>query len=110
MNIVGEVKDLTAIIIDDMVDTAGTLTQGVHALLEAGAKRVVAYASHPVLSGPAVQRIQESRIERCVFTDTITLSAQAEACKKIEVLTIAPLLAKAIRRIHLGESVSSLFV
>ncbi len=110
MNIIGEVKNLDAIIVDDMVDTAGTLCEAANALLEKGARSVVAYATHPVLSGPAVDRLRESSIERLVVTDTIPLSREAAACAKIEVLSTAPLLAKAVRRIHLGESVSSLFV
>ncbi len=109
MNIVGDVKGLDAIIIDDMVDTAGTLTEAASALLEKGARRVVAYATHPVLSGPALERLEGSAIERLVVTDTIPLRPEANR-KKIDVLSTAPLLAKALRRIHLGESVSSLFV
>ncbi len=110
MNIIGDVRGLTAVVIDDMVDTGGTLTQGAIALLEAGAKEVFAYATHAVLSGPAVQRIADSPISRVVFTDTIPLSDEALACPKIQARSIAPLLAKAVRRIFLGESVSSLFV
>ena len=110
MNIIGEVKDLDAVLLDDMIDTAGTLTEAANALLEKGARRVVAYATHPVLSGPAIERLANSPIERVVVTDTIALSPQAKALDKIQVLSIAPLLAKALRRIHLGESVSSLFV
>jgi len=110
MNIVGDVEGRVAVLIDDMVDTAGTLTQSAKALKEKGAKKVAAYASHAVLSDPAVQRIVESDIERMVFTDTIPLSDAAKACDKIVVQTVAPILAKAVRRIFLGESVSSLFV
>ena len=110
MNIIGEVDGLNAIIIDDMVDTAGTLTGAADALMDKGAKRVVAYATHGVLSGPAIERIEESRLEKLVITDTIPLQGAAKNCKKIEVLSCGPLLAKAVRRIHLGESVSSLFV
>lgn len=110
MNIIGEVKDRDAILLDDMVDTAGTLTEAANALMEKGARRVVAYATHPVLSGPAMERLNNSPIERLVVTDTIPLSGAASESPKVEVLSIAPLLAKALRRIHLGESVSSLFV
>ncbi len=110
MHIIGDVQGKTAVIVDDLVDTAGTLTQAATGLLEEGAERVFAYATHGVLSGPAIERIQASPIERCVFTDTITPSTAAEQCDKIETKTIAPLLAKAIRRICMGESVSSLFV
>ncbi len=110
MNIIGEVKDQDAILLDDMIDTAGTLSEAARALMEKGARRVVAYASHPVLSGPAIKRLVESPIDKVSLTDTIALSAEAQASGKFIVLSIAPLLAKALRRIHLGESVSSLFV
>ena len=110
MNIIGEVHDRVAIVVDDMIDTAGTLTEAANALMEKGASRVVAYASHPVLSGPAIERIMASPLEKIIVTDTIPLSREAQACGKIDVLSIAPLLAKAVRRIHLGDSVSSLFV
>ena len=110
MNIVGEVEGLDAILLDDMVDTAGTLTEAARALKDKGARRVLAYSTHPVLSGPALERLIESPIEKLIVTDTIPLSDAAKKCGKIEVLSIAPLLAKALRRIHLGESVSSLFV
>ncbi len=110
MNIIGEVKGLDAIIIDDIIDTAGTLTEAATALRGKGARRVVAYATHPVLSGPAIERLEASAVEKLVVTDTIPLHERARACKKIHVLSTAPLLAKALRRIHLGESVSSLFV
>jgi ribose-phosphate pyrophosphokinase len=110
MNIVGDVKGKDAILLDDMIDTAGTLTEAATALMEHGAKRVVAYATHGVLSGPAIDRIEASPIEKVVITDTIPRRENARACEKIEVLTIAPLVGKALRRIHLGESVSSLFV
>jgi ribose-phosphate pyrophosphokinase len=110
MNIVGEVEGLDAILLDDMVDTAGTLTEASRALKDKGARRVLAYSTHPVLSGPAIERLVDSPIEKLIVTDTIPLSEEAKKCGKIEVLSIAPLLAKALRRIHLGESVSSLFV
>jgi ribose-phosphate pyrophosphokinase len=110
MNLIGEVKGLDAIIVDDMVDTAGTLSEAANALMEKGARRVVAYATHAVLSGPALERIVRSPLEKLVVTDTIPLTEEARASKKVEVLSTAHLLAKAMRRIHLGESVSSLFV
>jgi ribose-phosphate pyrophosphokinase len=110
MNIIGDVAGLDAIILDDMIDTAGTLCEAANALMDKGARRVVAYTTHAVLSGPAVERIQAAPIERLVVTDTIPLRPEAAACQKIQVLSIAPLLAKALRRIHLGESVSSLFM
>lgn len=109
LNLIGEVKDKTAIIVDDMVDTAGTLTQGVDALLKHGAKRVLALGTHPVLSGPAITRLKESQIEKLIVTDTIPLTLEAQKSGKIEVVSIAPVLAEAIKRIHGNDSVSSLF-
>ncbi|MBC7396044.1 MAG: ribose-phosphate pyrophosphokinase [Bdellovibrionales bacterium] len=109
MNIIGDVDGKIALIIDDMIDTAGTLTEAVNAVLDHGAKKVYAAATHGVLSGPAVQRINDSRIEKVIVTDTIPLSEAAKACKKIEQLSVAPLLAEAIHRIHHYDSVSSLF-
>jgi ribose-phosphate pyrophosphokinase len=110
MNLIGEVKGKTAILLDDMVDTAGTLTQAANALVDKGAKQVFAFASHAVLSGPAVARIEASPIERVFFTDTIQLGAAAKACPKIEQLSVARTFAEAIRRVRFGESLSSLFV
>lgn len=109
LHLIGDVRDKTAIIIDDMIDTAGTLTQGVDSLLKNGAKKVIAVATHAVLSGPAISRLTESNIERLFVTDTIPLSATAQACKKIEIVTVAPVVAEAIRRIYGNASVSSLF-
>lgn len=109
MNIVGDVSGKTAIILDDMIDTAGTLTEAANAVLKSGATRVIAMASHGVLSGPAIERIEKSNIDKVIVTDTIPLSAEAKACKKIEQVSIAPLLAEAIHRIHHYDSVSSLF-
>ncbi|MFN9066619.1 MAG: phosphoribosylpyrophosphate synthetase, partial [Bdellovibrionales bacterium] len=91
------------------IDTAGTLTQAVDTLIKNGAKRVFAVASHPVLSGPAVTRLVESPIEKVLVTDSVPLSAQAQASGKIEVITVAPVLAEAVKRIHGNDSVSSLF-
>jgi ribose-phosphate pyrophosphokinase len=110
MNVIGEVQGKTAVILDDMIDTAGTLTQAANALVDKGAARVFAYASHAVLSGPAVERITKSPIEEVVVTDTIQLAPDAAASPKIRSLTVAPLLAEAIRRIHSADSLSSLFV
>ena len=110
MNIVGDVEGLDAILLDDMIDTAGTLTEAANALVEKGAKSVTAYATHPVLSGPAIGRISESAINKVVVSDTVPLSEEAIASGRFEVVSVAGLLAKAIRRIHYGESVSSLFV
>jgi len=110
MNIVGEVRGKVTVILDDMVDTAGTLTQAAFALKEHGAKAIYACCTHPVLSGKAVERIKESPIEELIVTDTIPLSQQAQECEKIKVLSVAELFAEAIKRIHLNQSVSSLFV
>ena len=110
MHLIGDVKDKTAIILDDMIDTAGTLTQAAKALKEHGAKSIYACATHGVLSGPAIDRINDSDIEAVVITDTVPLGDKAEKTSKIKVLTVASLLAEAIRRIHEDESVSSLFV
>jgi ribose-phosphate pyrophosphokinase len=95
---------------DDMVDTAGTLTKAAEVLKERGAKKVVAYCTHPVLSGPAIERISNSPLDELVVTDTIPLSAAGQACTKIRQLTCAPLLAETFKRIVKGDSVMSLFV
>jgi ribose-phosphate pyrophosphokinase len=110
MHLIGDVKDKEAIILDDMIDTAGTLTQAAKALKEYGAKTIYACATHGVLSGPAIDRINASEIEEVVITDTIPLGEKAALSKKLKVLSVADLLAEAIRRIHEDESVSSLFV
>jgi ribose-phosphate pyrophosphokinase len=109
MHVVGEVSGMRALILDDMVDTAGTLTEAAESLLKHGAREVYACATHPVLSGPAISRLKESCIKKFVCTDTIPLSAEAVACGKIESLSVAGLLGEAIRRIHFHDSVSSLF-
>jgi ribose-phosphate pyrophosphokinase len=110
MNIIGEVEGRPCVIIDDMVDTANTLCAGAAALKDHGAKTVVAYCTHPVLSGPAVERINKSVIDELVVTDTIPLREEARASKKIRVLTVASLMAETMRRISEEASVSSLFV
>ncbi len=110
MHIIGEVKNKTAIILDDMIDTAGTLTEAAKALKDAGAERILACATHPVLSGPSVERINDSVLESVVVTNTIPLCGKAEKCDKITQLSVAKLLGEAIRRIHHDDSVSSLFV
>lgn len=109
-HIIGSVKGKNCIIVDDMVDTAGTLVKAAEALMERGAESVSAVATHGVLSGPAVERIESSVLEQLMVTDTIKLSAEAIACKKIKTYTVAGLLGEAIRRITDEESVSSLFV
>jgi ribose-phosphate pyrophosphokinase len=109
MHLIGEVRGKDCIIIDDMIDTAGTLAGAARALQEKGAKRIVACATHGVLSGPAVQRIVDSPLTEVVVTDTIPLSDSAKSCGKIKQVSIAKLLAEAIKRIHSSDSVSSLF-
>jgi ribose-phosphate pyrophosphokinase len=110
MNIIGDVRGKHAVIIDDMIDTAGTVSLAAKAVLDQGAKSVVACATHGVLSGPALQRIEESVISEVIISDTIPLSAAAKQCKKIKVLSVARLLGESIRRIHHGDSISSLFI
>ena len=109
MHVIGEVKDKTAVILDDMIDTAGTLTAAAHFIKEAGARKVIAASTHAVLSGPAVQRIVDGDIEEVLVTDTIQLNDAARASGKFNVLSISSLLGEAIRRIHTGDSVSQLF-
>ena len=110
MAIIGDVQDKTAIIIDDMADTAGTLTEAASVIREKGAKEVHAYCTHPVLSGPAIDRIQNSSLNSLVATDTIPLSEEAKKCEKIKTLSIAKLVGEAIVRSYRGDSVNSLFV
>lgn len=110
MHIIGDVEGRVVLIVDDMVDTAGTLTQAAKALAENGAKKVCASCTHPVLSGPAIERIEDSAIEEMVVTNSIPLSGNGEKCDKITVLSVAPLLGEAIKRIHSDDSVSSLFI
>lgn len=110
MNVIGDVEGKDCVLLDDMIDTAGTLTAAARALKQRGAQRILAYATHPVFSGPAIDRISESEIDKVVVTNTIPLRDNAKACPKIEAVSVAPLLAEAIRRIHHGDSVSSLFV
>ncbi len=110
MNIVGDIEGRDCVIIDDMIDTAGTLTNGAKALKEQGARTVSAAATHGVLSGPAVERIAASVLDEVVVSDTIPLSAAARATGKFKVLSVDRLLGEAIKRIHNGDSVSSLFV
>jgi len=110
MNIIGEVESKTAVLVDDMVDTAGTLTQAAKALKDKGAASVYACCTHPVFSGNAVEKIGQSEISKIIVTDTIPLSEKASNSKKIKVLTISEILGEAIKRIHEESSVSSLFV
>jgi len=110
MNIIGEVEGRTCVLIDDMVDTAGTLCQAAQALKDEGAIKVVAYITHPVLSGAAIERISKSVLDELVVTDTIPLSEEGLACKRIRQLSVAGLLAETVRRINDEESVSSLYI
>lgn len=110
MNIIGDVRGRTCIMVDDLVDTAGTLCQAALALKEHGALRVVAYCTHPVLSGRAVENLERSVLDELVVTDTIPLRPDAGQCEKIRQLSVAEMLAETVRRIAVGESVSSLYV
>jgi len=110
MHIIGDVQDQICIIVDDMIDTAGTLCHAATALQEQGAKQVYAYATHAVLSGPALERINASCLEEVVVSDSIACADKLSQCEKLRTLPISHLLAEAIRRIHSDESVSSLFV
>ncbi len=110
MNIIGDVEGMVAIIVDDLVDTGGTLARAAYALMEKGAKTVYACCTHPVLSGKAVEIISGSPIEEMIVTNTIPLQEEAKACPKIKVLSVSSLLADAIRRIYEDESVSCLFI
>jgi ribose-phosphate pyrophosphokinase len=109
MNLIGDVKGKQCIIVDDMIDTAGTLTGAAKALIDYGATRVVACATHGVLSGPAIQRIMDSPLDEVVVSDTIPLTPAARTCPKIKQVGMARLLGEAIKRIHSSDSVSSLF-
>ena len=110
MNIIGDVKDRDALLLDDMIDTAGTITQGAEAIKKAGGRRVFAAATHAVLSGSAFDRLNASVIEEVIVTNTIPLDGEDRSCKKITTLSVAPLLGEAIRNTHNETSVSSLFV
>ena len=108
MNVIGEVSGKDCLIVDDMADTCGTLCNAAEALKEKGAKTVTSYITHPVLSGNAVEKINKSTLDQLVVTDTIPLSKQAEDCKKIRIMSLAPTLAEAIRRINKEESISAM--
>lgn len=110
MNVVGNVEGKKAVVIDDMIDTAGTIVAACDVLLENGASEVMACATHAVLSGPAIQRLRESRFSKIIVTDTIPLGSKLEECPKIEAVSMAGLLAKAVHNIHTESSVSTLFV
>jgi len=110
MNVIGEVEGKRAILFDDMIDTAGTITHAAAALKEKGAKKVIAACSHAVLSGPALDRINASELEEVIVTNTIPMDEKQQKCKKLTVLSVASLLGEAIKRIHEETSVSSLFI
>lgn len=110
MNIIGDVEDRNCVIVDDLVDTAGTLCNAANALKDFGARRVVAYCTHPVLSGNAVKNIEKSKLDELVVTDTIPLRKDAAACERIRQLSVAAMLAESLRRVTEGESLSSMFV
>ncbi len=110
MNVIGQVEGCDCVIVDDIIDTAGTLVKSAETLMERGARSVYAAAVHPVFSGPAIERINASRLEKVMVTDTLSLGDDAAASPKVEQLSLAVLLGEAIRRIHEGASVSSLFV
>ena len=109
MHIIGDVNGKSCLIVDDMVDTAGTLCKAADALKDHGATKVVAYCTHPVLSGPAIQNIEESNLDSLVVTDTIPLNEKAKSCKSIRQLSMAKLLAESIRRVSNEESISAMF-
>lgn len=109
MNIIGDIEGRSALLLDDMIDTAGTIVQGAQACADKGAKMVWAACTHPVLSGPALERLQSSCLTEVVVTNTIPLNGKEQQCPKLRVLSVAPLLGEAITRIHEEESVSSLF-
>ena len=109
MHIIGDVEGRTCVLVDDMVDTAGTLGHAAKALKEHGAAKVIAYCTHPVLSGRAIENIENSVLDELVVTNTIPLSAAAQACGRIRQLDIAPVVAEAMRRISNEESISAMF-
>jgi ribose-phosphate pyrophosphokinase len=110
MNIIGDVEDRSCVLVDDMVDTAGTLCKAAEALKDQGASRVVAYCTHAVLSGKAIENISGSVLDELVVTDTIPLTEEARACETIRQLTVAELIGESINRINNGQSLSSMFV
>jgi ribose-phosphate pyrophosphokinase len=110
MNVIGDINGKTAIILDDMIDTAGTLTEAANALVKKGASRVYGLSTHGVLSGPAIERIEKSKLEKVIITDTLPPTDRTKACAKIEVLSVSALIADAIKRIYFGDSVSALFL
>jgi len=110
MNIIGNVEGRRVVVLDDLIDTAGTVVQAAKALKEAGAVDVSVCCTHPVLSGPAMERLENSDIKEIIVTDTIPLHDGAKACNRVKVLSVAGLLSEAVRRIYYDDSVSSLFI
>jgi ribose-phosphate pyrophosphokinase len=110
MNVIGDVADKDIFILDDMIDTAGTICQSAEALKANGARKILAGCTHAVLSGPALQRLNDAPIDEIIVTDTIPLNGRDKVCKKLVLLSVAPLLGEAIKRIHEEASISSLFV
>ena len=110
MNVIGDVEGKDCIIVDDIADTAGTLCNAADALKDKGASKVYAYIVHPVLSGKAIEKISNSKLDQLVVTDTIPLSDEAQKCKKIRIVSMAPTLAEAIRRVNNEESISAMFL
>ena len=110
MNVIGDVKDKECIIVDDIADTAGTLCNAADALKNEGALKVYAYIVHPVLSGEAIKKISQSKLDQLVVTDTIPLSEEARECEKIRIITMAPTLAEAIRRVNNEESIRAMYL
>jgi len=110
MNIIGHVKGKRVILLDDMIDTAGTVVQAAKALKEEGAIEVTVCCTHPVLSGPALERIEQSDLKEVIVTDTVPLHERARVCSRIKVLSVSGLLSEAVRRIYYNDSVSSLFI
>ncbi|MBE9547410.1 MAG: ribose-phosphate pyrophosphokinase [Proteobacteria bacterium] len=110
MNIIGDVSGMKTVILDDLIDTAGTVVQAAKALGDAGATDVSVCCTHPVLSGPAIDRINDSNIKEVIVTDTIPLHEEAKSCKKIKILSVSGILSEAVRRIYYNDSVSSLFI
>jgi len=110
MNIIGDVEDRTCVLVDDMVDTAGTLSLAARALKNRGARAVVAYCTHPVLSGKAIANIEGSALDELVVTDTIPLTPEAQACSRIRQLSVAAMLGESINRMCTGQSLSSMFM
>jgi len=110
MNIIGNVEGKKVVVLDDLIDTAGTVVQAARALREAGALEVSVCCTHPVLSGPAIERLEGSDLKEIIVTDTIPLHNGAQACRRIKILSVAGLLSEAVRRIYYDDSVSSLFI